>query len=206
MLKLNKSALFIIFIFTLFSLAFCQEPATKEVLPQDIERAIENAIKNIDTHKSIKEKALTARLEQGLKSAIEDWIGAAKKQKDSQIDKLIEQNWEYLSEFGPRIHYDYYLREYDYSISEPDIIQTSSLVTPYKGSIKINEIIYAEKDHYPAASNVREFFYTATTPLKVNFDYRQDRFVFVNVEKGDIALKQGWPEEVIRKVQSELLE
>lgn len=179
------------------SYCFSQEEGS----PQEIELAIEKAIKNVYKDKARQEEALIADLEEKLKGAVREWIAREKSQRDPEMLKLIDQKWELLSKFGPRIHYNYYLRGYDYVENESDIIKTNSLLVPYKGYLKVTEILYVQREHPSAASDVSQFFYTASTPIKISFDYKKDGFVFVNAERGELSLNQGWPEEMLKRIK-----
>ncbi len=191
-------------VFLLSGLAsFCfSEEAAQASDPKEIERAIEKAIKKVNQDKAREDEALVASLEEKLKAATGEWIAKVMAQKNSELNREVEQNWEMLSKYGPRIHYKYYLMEYDYSENEFDIIDTDSMLVPYKGYSKVTELLYVEKEHPAAASDVKLFFYTAATPIKINFDYKKDKFVFVNAERGELSLKQGWPEEVLIRTKA----
>ncbi|MFH1128323.1 MAG: hypothetical protein V1699_02805 [Candidatus Omnitrophota bacterium] len=197
MFRLIQATLFItLFLFSgKWSFCFSQEANSS----QEIEVAIEKAIKKVYKDKAQQEEVMVAGLEGKLKSAVREWISKIRGEKDPQMHQLISQSWELLSKFGPRIHYNYYLRGYDYLESEADIVKTDSILGPYKGYSKITEIIYAEKEHPAGASDISQFFYTVTTPIKVNFDYKKDSFIFVNAERGELSLKQGWPEEMVKR-------
>lgn len=197
MFRLIQVSLFIIlFLFSgRWSLCFSQgaDPSV------EIEAAIEKAIKKVYKDKAQEEEVMVAGLEGKLKSTIKEWIAKMKSEKDPQMHQLISQSWELLSKFGPRVHYNYYLKGYDYLENEADIVKTDSILGPYKGYSKITEIIYAEREHPVGASDISRFFYTITTPIKVNFDYKKEGFIFVSAERGELSLKQGWPEEMVKR-------
>ena len=205
MFRLIQVTLFIILFLFSGEWSFCfsqgadQKMALQGNSSQEIESAIEKAIKKVYKDKAQQEEVMIAALEGKLKSAVIEWISKIKGQKDLEMHQLISQSWELLFKFGPRIHYNYYLRGYDYLESEADIIKTDSILGPYKGYSKITEIIYAQREHPVGASDMSQFFYTVTTPIKVNFDYRKDGFIFVNAERGELSLKQGWPQEMVKE-------
>jgi hypothetical protein len=159
--------------------------------PKEIERAIEKAIKSVNDDKAREEKELIANLEGKLQEASQEWISQAREEKESEKNKFINQSWEMLPKYGPRVHYNYYLKGYDYQAGESDIMKTDSLLVPYKGYLKVTEIIYAQREHPAAASDKTQFLYIATTPIKINFDYKKDKFI----------LKQGWPLEVQNRLK-----
>jgi hypothetical protein len=109
----------------------------------------------------------------------------------------VDQNWEALNPFGDPAHYNYILRDFAYEVGGGDIVKTDSLITPYKGYIELIEKLYVERYHTPDASDPSIFFYTMTTLMKVNFEYRENGFVFTNIQNLQSRLDQGWPKEII---------
>ncbi len=180
---------------------FAQETAQSDDA-KAIERAVEKAIKKVNQDKAQEDAALIASLEGKLLQATEEWISQQKSKKYSELNKEVEQDWEFLSKYGPRVHYRYYLRDYDYSEGGRDIIDTDSVLVPYKGYSIVTELLFVEKEHPAAASDMKLFYFTASTPIKVNFDYKMDRFVFTNAEKEDISLNQGWPPAVMIRLKA----
>jgi len=191
-------------VFLLSGLAsFCFSEEVAQVSdPKEIERAIEKAIKKVNKDKAQEDEALVASLEEKLKAATAEWIVNARAQKNSELNREVEQTWELLSKYGPRIHYRYYLMEYDYLENDFDIIDTDSMLVPYKGYSKVTEALYVEKEHPVAASDRKPFLFTAAVPIKINFDYKKDKFIFVSAEKGEFSLKQGWPEEILIRLKA----
>lgn len=190
----------------LSSFSSAQEPAQEDDSSEIIERAVTRAIKDADKDKMAEEEALIAKLNQGLNEAIEGWLLKEKEAKELEMNKLVSQNWEQLSDFGPRVHSNYYLRGYDYRREDSDIIKTSSLLSsPYKAYLKITEMLYVEKEHAVNISDVKQFFYTVTTPIKANFDYKDGRFVFIGAERSNPSLSQGWSDEVLNRLKSPYL-
>jgi len=192
------------------NVCFSQRPEQKaaqvESLPEEIERAVTKAIKDVDKDKIAQEEALLVSIQEKFQSAVDQWMANAKAQKELEVGKLVNQNWEQLSQFGPRIHQIYYLRGYAYSKGDTDIIKTNSmLATPYKAYLKATETLYVQKEHPAGASDVTQFFYTVTTPLKLNFDYKKDKFVLIGVERVDPSLIKGWPQAIADKLKAESL-
>lgn len=175
--------------------------ALEKSIAEEIEHAFERALKNVEKDKEQAQEMFASELKEKLKSSISKWISQAKKQKESELGKLVNQKWELISKSAPKIHYDYYLRDYEYQENGIDIIKTESLVVPYKAELKVLEVLYVERERSPNVSDLRKFLYTVTTPLKINFDYKGEEFVLINIEKGSTSLKQAWPEEVLRKIR-----
>jgi len=204
-LKLIALSVAVFFLFGLAGHCFAEEEAkssAQESSAKEIERAIEQALKKVNKDKAREDEALVASLEGKLKEATAEWIAKAKAQKNPGLNREVGQSWEMLSKYGPRIHYKYYLMDYDYSENEFDIIDSDSVIVPYRGYSKVTEILYVEREHPVAASDIKPFFYTASTPIKLNFDYKKDTFIFVNEEKGEFSLKQGWPGEVLIRLKA----
>ena len=169
---------------------------------ESMEEAFQKALKNVDQEKAKEQEELVSDLKNKLSLALQDWLSMAAKEKSPQIDGFIKQNWEKLSELKNSTYYDYYLKDFAYTIVKSDIIKTDSLISPYKAYINVNEELYVERYH-PAGISFREkFFYTATRPIILSFEYNTDKFSIINTEYKDYSLTQGWPEEVKSKVMS----
>ncbi|OGX19410.1 MAG: hypothetical protein A3K83_00510 [Omnitrophica WOR_2 bacterium RBG_13_44_8b] len=178
-----------------------QEPAKPESLsPETIGQGFEKAMKNIETEKLKALEELKVDLRTKLDQAIADWILAKKEEKAPWINKIVEQNWEFIPKYGPRAHYDYYLRGFDYRIISSDIVKTESLVSPYVGRLSVLEQLYAEMYHSPDVSFRDNFLYTVTTPIKVKFEYNGSDFVAVETEYEDSGMENAWPEGVKRDI------
>ncbi len=217
----KKAILFLIFLVILlsFNIGFSQEieesvkkegekssAVDEKSLPDSIRQAFEEAMKAIDSERLTKQEALATNLKSKLKLAVENWISSTRKKRRLEINKLITQNWENIPKFGRRIHYKYNLRDYAYSEDKIDIIKTESLVVPYKACLNITEKLYAERTHVSNVSDRHKFFYTVTMPFKISFEYRKDKFTVTNTEYGKESIKQGWPEELIRKLKVKLFQ
>jgi len=183
-----------VFLSVLFSTAFAQT--------ESIEAAFQKALKNVEQEKAKEQEELISDLKNKLNLALQNWLSSAAKEKDSQIDSFIKQSWEQLSELKNSTYYDYYLKDFAYTIVKNDIIKTDSLISPYKAYITINEALFVERYH-PAGISFREkFFYTATRPIILSLEYSEDKFTIINSEYKDYSLTQGWPEEIKTKVMS----
>ena len=190
-----------VILFIILARAAFSEENNKGGLPAEIERAFEAGMKNFERDKAQTQEALTLELKERLRWAISKWVSEVKKQKDSEIGKTVDQKWELLSKVGPRPHYEYVLRDYEYLENGIDITKTESLVLPYKAEFKVMETLYVERERSPNVSDLRKFLYTVSTPIKISFDSKGDSFTLVNTEKGDTSLKQGWPEQILRKIR-----
>jgi len=181
-----------LFLTLLFNAAFAQT--------ESIEEAFHKALKSVEQEKAKEQGELIADLKNKLNLSIEDWLSSAKKDKDSQIDSFIKQNWERSPELKNSTYYDYYLKDFVYTVAKSDIIKTDSLITPYKAYVTINEELFVERYHPGGISFREKFFYTATRPIILSLEYSEDKFAIINTEYKDYSLTQGWPEEIKTKV------
>lgn len=149
-------------------------------------------MKKIDAEKEREYRKLAVDLRAKLDLAAEDWFMNQEKKRDEELDTLIEQEWENLSEFGPRIHRNYYLRDYSYILINKDIIKTQSIIGAYKAVMNIREKLFAERYHSPDATYPEDFYYTVTTPLRVDFEYYDGKFVVKTTEYGESSIEPGW--------------
>ncbi|MFA6349544.1 MAG: hypothetical protein WCY12_01270 [Candidatus Omnitrophota bacterium] len=168
--------------------------------PIEVEDALKKAMSRADREKEQKQEELTKKLKLKSEQAKADWIFSQSQKRNSELNRLVDQNWESLFEFGPRIKYDYYLRDYVYSGARVDIVKTSSLVAIHAAHLNAVEKLYVERTHSPNASDRSMFYYTVSTPIKVTFEYDGDNFVVLNIEYGDTSIDEGWPEEIKKKL------
>jgi hypothetical protein len=142
---------------------------------------IQEALKNYESQKQTQQDELIAQLNFRLGQATENWLSSMEKTRDGQLGTFIEQEWDKqarLYTITP-VRYDYYLRGYNYSISDSDVIKTDSVTSPYKGVVIITEELYAEKYHHPNISDSKLYYYTVTNTYALNFAYKNDEFVLV---------------------------
>ncbi|MCX5686537.1 MAG: hypothetical protein NTW09_03655 [Candidatus Omnitrophica bacterium] len=177
----------------------------KPLTADDVQKAFEKAIKAVDAGKLEDEKILEELLQKRFQIAAEGWINAASVKRAPDLNKLMDQKWEKLFEFGPFIHYDYYLRDYEFLEKGSDIIKTDSVTVPYRAYLNAAEKLYVEKYHTPDISYIEVFLYTATYPIKVNMEYRGDEFIVVNDEYGQAIIEKGWPAHVRSKLRDKVL-
>ena len=163
---------------------------------ESIEEAFQKALKNVEQEKTKEQEELISNLKNKLNLVLQDWLSMAAKEKNPQIDSFIKQSWEQLSELKNSTYYDYYLKDFAYTLVKNDIIKTDSLISPYKAYITINEALFVERYH-PAGISFREkFFYTASRPIILSLEYSENKFTIINTEYKDYSLTQGWPEEI----------
>lgn len=186
--------------FTIIAVSLTCLCALRAQEPAEIEGAFRSAIKSLEREKAEQQKQLTSRLKQKLSAALRSWISQAKIEKDRQLNQLIEQNWQKISGALSPIYYDYYLRSYEYIITESDILETTSLVSPYKAYANLTEKLYVARKHPPGISFLEHFLYTASRPVTLNFDYSDEEFRVADVKYGGFSLEKGWPAEVKRPV------
>ena len=165
---------------------------------QNLNKPIEQALKNYEAQKQKDQDELTTKLNFSLDQTIEDWLIMARKEKDSKLQIRLEQSWEKLAQFFtlPPVRYEYYLRGYKYTVTERNVIKTESLTFPYKARVIIKEEIYAEKEHHPNVSNATPYFYTVTTTYSLDFEYQENKFVLVNSDSKIVNIENVVPDGI----------
>jgi hypothetical protein len=184
---------FIIIIFSFLPCSVCLSQSDNQT--ESVKKGFEEAIKTIDAQKEQDNKKIAAGLQAKLDSAVQDWISQQKKKMSLELNTIIEQHWENLTEFGPRIHRNYYLREFSYTIINMDVLKSNSMIDPYKAVINLTEKLFTERYHSPDVTYPEDYYYTVTTPIKVNFEYYNDKFVVTGVEDSKGSIDQGWRRE-----------
>ena len=177
-----------------------EEAKPENPSPETIGEGFEKAIKKIETERQKAQEELKQTLGFKFNVATEDWLSKKKDERQRGLNQFVEQKWEDLLEFGPKMHYDYYLRDYRYEITRMDVFKTESLTNPYSGSLSVNEILFVEMYHLPSISYREDFLYTVTTPIEVKFGYQQDQFIPTDVGYAKTVMEKGWPESVRTEV------
>jgi len=170
-------------------------------LSDQIDNAFKQAMHNFNEESANREAQFSAQLSAQLEGAIKNWIAQESKARNAQMNQLVEQNWEHLFRYGPYIHYDYFLRVYDFSIHDFDIIKTGSVIAPYRGMLELREVLYVQRNYAKFNSNPRKYCYSVNIPINVRFDYRNGDFVAGMVQKDKLSIEEGWPEEIFEKVK-----
>lgn len=170
-------------------MSFAQETNTTL---DNIKQAVKEAMQEIYEEDKVKDEQKKSELILEIKAVAGDWIGNAKKEKTSELNKLTHNNWEMLKEYISPVPYDYYLRNYTYTVAKADVFKADSLIVPYKGDIEIIEKLYLEQNHSTEASDVRPYQYTATRVIKINLEYRDNKFLVTGTTEGEASIKPGW--------------
>jgi len=160
--------------------------------PAQLERAVEKAIRKIERDKAFKERQFIGELKSKLNTAVQEWIFTQRQKRQSQLDKIIPQNWEIYPNAVTAGHYEYYLRDFVYLIGDSDIIKTGSVVNPYKAYFKVSEALYVEREHSSNVSYPQLYLFQVTTPIEVFFDYRDGNFFAAEVKTENAIFKKGW--------------
>jgi len=169
---------------------------------ESLGEAFQKALKNVEQEKVKEQEELISGLKNKLNLALQDWLSTAAKEKSPQINSFIKQSWEKINELKNSTYYDYYLKDFAYTIVKNDIIKSDSLISPYKAYITINEVLFVEKYHAASVSFREKFFYTVSRPAILSFEYNEGKFAIINTEYKDYSITQGWPEEVKIKILS----
>jgi len=159
---------------------------------------IEQALKNYETQKQSEQDELTAQLNFRLGQATELWLTSIKKSRDNELGTFIEQNWDKQARtyMITPVRYDYYLRGYNYSVTDSDVIKTDSMTSPYKGAVVVKEELYAEKYHHPNISDTSLYFYTVTSIYTLDFAYKGGEFVLVNSDNKMSSIVNEIPAQI----------
>ena len=194
--------IFYLFLISLFGVSnsFGAETPAKSSQAPDAGIAFEQALKNVEAQKAEERKALALKCKTKLAQFIDNYLPEKEAQKKSQINQVIDQNWEKLPyEYNfTALHYDYYLRGFDYNILSSEINETGSLTAPIKARLVIIEKVYAEKYHTPDISNVNPYFFTVTTAITLEMEYRQDNFVITSEDDRITKIENDCPEKIKR--------
>lgn len=170
-------------------------------LSDKIGNAFKKAIHDLNEEKENRQVEVSAELSEKLKSAIMNWIADESRTRSSQVNQMVEQNWEQLLRFGPRIHYDYFLRAFDFFIRDFDIISTGSVIAPYRGLLDLREVFYVQRNYAEFNSYPKRYCYSVNIPTKIRFDYRNGEFVAGATERAQLSMEEGWPEEIFERVK-----
>jgi hypothetical protein len=170
----------------------CFSQSAEEPLSESVKKGFEEALQRLDAQKQEEHKKIASQLQGKLESAVQEWLTQQKRMRSRELNTIIEQHWENLTEFGPRIHRNYYLRDFSYTIINTDIVKSESMVDPYKAVMNLQEKLFAERYHSPDVTYPQDFYYTVTTPIKVAFEYYQDKFVVTATEYSKGSIDPGW--------------
>jgi hypothetical protein len=164
---------------------------------------IEQALKNYETQKQNEQDDLTAQLNFRLGQATEAWISSAKNNRYSELGTFIEQNWDKQARtyLITPVRFDYYLRGYEYNVTDSDVIKTDSMTSPYKAVVVIKEMLYAEKYHHPNISDTKLYYYTVTNFYTLDFAYKDGDFILVSSD----TRMEGIVNEISNKARKDWL-
>lgn len=176
----------------LFAWAAPQEE--KKLTADSIKEAFEKAIKDVDAQKAAQEKELAQELKVKLDFALKEWVSHARQEKAPEMNKLTHQKWEGMSKFISPVPYDYYLRDYNYIVSNSDIVKTDSLMTPYRANAQVLEKLYIERYHPSNSSDIKEYLDVVSRSIRITFEYRDGKFAVTDALPGEISIERGWPQ------------
>jgi len=180
-----------------------QIPAPEPLTIESIKQAFQEAIQELDAGKKQEEEKLAAELKDNIKITACEWISAAEKGRESELDKLAHSEWNDLGKVRQPIQFpiptDYHLRNYAYILRKSDVFKTESMIAVYKGTIEITENLYIEMVHSANATSIDPYLYTATRTIAIDAEYAGDKFNISDVAYGNVLLQQGWPQEIKKK-------
>lgn len=157
-----------------------------------ITRAFKSALSDEEAEKAMKEKELAVKLRLDLSSELENWISHAKEEKVVDLNKLLHNDWIELVKFTTPVPYDYYLRDFDYTVAASDVYKSQTVPPFYKASARIIERLFIERTHSTSASSIEPYLQTAITPIALELEYREDKFVIVNTDRLQPSIEEGW--------------
>lgn len=165
-------------------------PAARADQAQRIGREVSEALRDAEAERERAEQVLGAKLSGELQRALRSWIDVAAAEKTAQLNKPVDQRWELLRDMPP-IRYEYTLNKFRYAVDRYDVLKTQSMLAPYKATAQLVETLFVTRYHPSHISDPKPFQYTAVTPVAVEFEYRDGRFVVTRAERGQSTLKQG---------------
>ena len=184
------------------------ERLKKEEMIKTLKKELKQLAQEIEQEKEEKGKEEEEQIEAMLEAVIGNWIASESAKRDKEINRLVEQEWEWLTEDGPSIHYDYYLRSYKYQNISKDIAKTGLAKSKYshKCTLKLTEDLYVER--LPLINMPRsKYYYTFSAPIEIVIEYYKDsrKWSIVSIERGQGALIKGWPKEMTDKISKTFL-
>ncbi|MDD5431488.1 MAG: hypothetical protein PHO70_00650 [Candidatus Omnitrophica bacterium] len=170
--------------------------------PENVEQAFERAMKKVEKERTEKREILTGELKARLDSAIQEWMNEKIHKKNSEINRFVNQDWYKSSKVlpVPPIHEDYILRDFAYIVDRADIIETDSMAAPYKAHVVMQEKLYLEKNHAASISYRNTYFYTVTSLINLNLEYRGNRFVAINSDEKLTGIENRVPQDIASKI------
>jgi len=171
--------------------AFSQD-RKDNLTPELIQKSVVKAIKEEKKEKERRQLQLESDLRSKCDLVVKNWISRAKDEKSAQLNQYLHKDWDNFVKVNYPVPYDFYLRGYDYKLSKIDYFKTGSLDAPYQGNAEIIENLYLETYHPANVIDKRQYFHTATSPIKLKLEYRGNNFLVTNIEYGQIYIERGW--------------
>jgi hypothetical protein len=179
---------------------FAEEKA-KPSVALETGAALEQALAKIEEKREAERKKLAAQLSAQMQQAVDKWIAQKSNQRNSELHKLVEQNWEKLAlkqSISP-VPYDYYLRGFVLTKGPSDITRTDSLLAnPYKGKAVVVEKLYVEKYHSPDISSIDPYFFTVTGNFTLAIEFGQAEPLATVIDYKVVDIENDSPAEIKR--------
>jgi len=162
--------------------------------------ALEQALAKMEAKKDEDFKKLVAHLSEQVKQTVDKWIAQRSELRRTELNSLVDQNWEKLSliKNNSHLHYDYYLKGYDFSKGQSDILKSDSLTAPYKGRAVVIEKLYVEKYHSPDISSIDPYFFTVISHITLNVEFNQLAPTVTSVDDKVVSIENESPAEIKR--------
>lgn len=196
-----RKVIYIIFVFFLCRVSFAEDAvssgkaspeASRDALARSIEEAIKSAVKDIQAENAREQETNARELSVKLVAALDEWFAQVKELKTKELNKLQHHDWSELKKFPSPLPYDYYLKNFSYTITSNDISLTNSVVNPYKAFVEIDEKLYIEGYHSSDAAYLDQYRFTVLTPIELQMEYRDNMFTVVDTKYGQPVMERGW--------------
>jgi hypothetical protein len=156
--------------------------------------SVKEAMKEMEQEKEKEHAQLVLQLTAKLDATTQDWITALKSSRELELNKFRHEVWQLEGTVNYPVPYDYYLRDFAYTIIKSDL-KEGSLLSGYKGIVDILEKLYVETPHSSDATDVSKFFYTSTRTITLNLEYIQNKFVITDIIYEPFHIEPEWSKD-----------
>lgn len=167
----------------------------RQMTLEEIKNTFTNVINEMEAQKVQRAEQREAELRMKLNGVLEEWIESERQNRESELNKLLHNNWENILMLISPMPYDYYLRNYEYQVVDYDIIEKDYSMDYYRASAEINEQLSIERYHADAVSSIEPYLHTVNTKIKIKLSYEGERFIVKDITRGQSSIVQGWHRE-----------
>lgn len=173
-----------------------------EEFSSTITDSFKKAIQEADEEKSAQKEQEEQRISLELDNFINKWIDERKAQRSSELNGLIDQDARGIFVKPPQA-FNYYLRDFSYSLIDKNIEESNSISYPYKATLVINEALYMEQA--PLIADPRsDHQYTGAIDKEIKLQYDKDisQWQVASIENSKVSLAKGWPQNIKSKLST----